>query len=351
LFLYKAAFFSPVYYIKMRLFLLITALSSVSLLFAQNQISDIKDTCFYSTQLHNLSKGGNQKRYNQIKSLIDTSNNNISITTESVDWLGLYKNVIVEKKGASDSIIYIVSHYDKISNNILTTINTIFNGGADILLSNIYLSDGYYDNGTGVVLNLSILNYLKDKPTKYTYRFLFTAQEEYGLRGIRRHISGLTKEEWKKVFFAINIDMVGSKGNNGISITENVSDSILVYIADSICNANRIISNKYSLPTGALADFYFFKGQSFIKDFSISFMVNILGAFIPQKSYFTLKKDEKPVINLTDNIKFSASEYISPISPIGFGKIHSFRDNQNSIDISNLYTYQIFLIQFFNAIE
>ncbi|MCK9562027.1 MAG: M28 family peptidase [Bacteroidales bacterium] len=332
------------------IFILFFILSFTYDIFSQNHFHEIYDTCFYSNHLHNLSKGGNQKRYKYIKSLIDTSNE-ISLITESVDWLGLYKNIIVEKKGKSDSIIYIVSHYDKISNNIVTTINTIFNGGADILLSHIYLSDGYYDNGTGVVLNLSLLNHLKDKPTKYTYRFLFTAQEEYGLRGVRRHISGLTKEEWKRVYFAINIDMVGAKDSKGISITENVSDPILISIADSIGSTHDIKTHKNTLPKGALADFYSFKGQSFIKDFSISFMVNVLGAFVPQKSYFTVKKEAKPVINFTDNFKFSASEHISPISPIGFGKIHSFRDNQNSVDIHNLYTYHFFLIQFFNAIE
>ncbi len=76
------------------IFILFFILSFTYDIFSQNHFHEIYDTCFYSNHLHNLSKGGNQKRYKYIKSLIDTSNE-ISLITESVDWLGLYKNIIV----------------------------------------------------------------------------------------------------------------------------------------------------------------------------------------------------------------------------------------------------------------
>jgi hypothetical protein len=322
-------------------------------LFSENIINKEKnDPKYYINHLEALAKGSNKTRYNYILSLFeDAEKHKLSIKTESVDWLGLYKNIIIEKKGISDSIIYIVCHYDKIDNNIFTTLNTYVNGGFDFLLSNLYLSNGVYDNGTGVVICLSLIDYIVEQTPKYTYRFLFTAMEEYGLRGVRRHVSAISKEEWAKVYFAINIDMVGANDIYGISITQNISDTLLINISDSICKKHNYILNQNVLPKGALSDFYFFQGQSFFKDFSTSLIINIPGAFIPQRSYFTSKKEKKPIVNFTDRFYFRFYEYISPISPVGFGRIHSYRDNITKVNIENLSNYTQFFISFLNYVE
>jgi len=321
-------------------------------LFSQSSTNHKIDSTYYQHTLENLSKGSNQARYKYLKSRIDSLNNsNITISTESVDYFGLYKNIIVEKKGKSDSIIYIISHYDKIGNNIISTVNSLVNGNMDIILSHMYLSKGAYDNGTGVTTSLALLDYYKDKSTHYTLRFLFTTMEEYGLRGARKHVAGIKKDEWEKVFCAINIDMVAYHNIEGISVSPNVSNTKLLSIADSICLKNDFKLQKSPLPKGGLADYYIFKGHNFFKDFSISLMTNVTGAIIPQKSYFCSKKSAKPIINFTDPINLKIPEMCSPISPIGFGKIHSYKDNIKIVSLKNLHVYHLFFIEYIEELN
>jgi hypothetical protein len=260
---------------------------------AQKNLSPKMDSSSIQKQLNLLTKGNNHRRYKYLKNYLKkVQQNNISLKTQSIDWIGLYKNIIIEKAGRTDSIIYLVAHYDKIDASLLAFPNLLVNGGLDFLMSNIYLSEGAYDNGTGVVCLLSLLELLMSKDTKYTYRFLFAGMEEYGLRGSRRH-----------------------------------------------------------MPKGASSDFKFFKGQSFFKDFSFSFQANLVGAFIPQRSYFTKRKKAIPVIDFSDDFKFSSSDFISTLSPLSFGSIHSYKDKITRVRIKNLETYCHFIWQLIGTIE
>lgn len=316
-----------------------------------SQIINVDSTTIIQ-KINCIPKGNNHKRYKYLKQLKDNELfNGFKVKTEAIDWIGIYKNIIYEKKGSSDSIIYVVSHYDKIDGNIFSTFNLLFNGTFDIFFSNFYLSDGIYDNGTGVISSLMLMEWLNSIDSHYTYKFLFTGMEEFGLRGVRTHISRIKKEEWNKVKCAINIDMIGGIYSNKISVTKNVSDSSLLKIAYKVAEKNHISYKDNFLPSGALADFYLFKGQNFFKDFGISLMGNVTGAFIPQRSYFTGIKKTVPVINFSDDIKFGFSEYSSTLSPVSFGKIHSFKDSPKIISINNLIEYQKFFREFILAID
>lgn len=91
------------------------------------------------------------------------------------------------------------------------------NGSLDILFSNISLSKGVYDNGSGVLTVLKLLDWINTYNNHYTYRFLFARIEEYGLRGSRTYVSRMKPCDWDRCKCAINIDMVGH--NNVVSIS------------------------------------------------------------------------------------------------------------------------------------
>lgn len=311
------------------------------------------DSIFISKNLNTISKGGNSTRYKLIKrTLKNCLNENVRLRTESIDWLGLYRNIIVEKTGNCDSVVYIVCHYDKTDGNVFTSFNSFFNGDLDILFSPFYLSKGAYDNGSGVVTSLALLDWMKSKKTKYTYRFLFAGMEEYGLRGSRRHVSGLKMEDWNKCVCAVNIDMVGGAGIDGISLTQNVSDSCLIALADSAANKVNLKLLKTDLPKGGLSDFYSFTGHNFKKDISVAYHSGLIGAIIPQRSYFTKNKKGIPVVDFSDDIKIGNFKMLlSYFSPVSFGEIHSLKDNITVVDIKNVVNYQIFFREFITNIE
>jgi hypothetical protein len=311
---------------------------------AQEAIEPNIDSAYFQKTLKNFTKGKNLRRYRFAKNFIKKNNLlNLKVKTEAIDWFGLYRNVIIEKKGETDSIVYIACHYDKVDGNIFTVADLLVNGNLDILFSLLNFSKGAYDNGSGVVISLSLLPWINSHQTHYTYRFLYSGMEEYGLRGSRRHISGMGCEEWNKCFYAINIDMVGKKGINGITVTENVSNKNLIKIAENTCIQQSLKLNRAQMPNGAMSDYYFFQGYSFSKDFGMSFLANLTGAIIPQRSYFGEPKKAIPVISFTDDAKISSSEFISTLSPLSFGEVHSFRDNKKVVSYNNLVDYHNFI--------
>ena len=202
--------------------------------------------------------------------------------------MGLYKNIIVTIPGKRDSTIYVTCHYDKIDTNILSFVNLLINGYLDYLLAPTYLTSGKYDNGTGVFLSLRLMDKLLKRENKYSYVFLFTGLEEYGLRGARTHVSKLNLEEYSKIKYVINIDMVGSKENiNSIGVSADVSDKLLLsHLRGIAANNGLSLYEEEIKKSGGSGDFDAFMGTSFGKEFSRSINMNLISAFLPQKSYF-----------------------------------------------------------------
>jgi hypothetical protein len=320
--------------------------------FAQHDPPSLRDSSSFDNTLHTFVKGKNLRRYHYVKKFARRDSlHNLTVRTEGIDWMGLYRNVIVEKKGTSDSIVYFVCHYDKIDGNLFAFINMYINGSFDILLSNLWFTRGAYDNGTGVLSLLSLMQWADRQPLHYTYRFLFTGMEEYGLRGSRRHVSAVKTEEWNKVVCAVNLDMVAGRGVPGISVSQNVSDERLVSAAESVCKGMNFRLIKSLIPSGALSDYYFFQGQSVGKDMLFSLMANFSGMFIPQRSYFTKKKKPVPVINFSDPIEMTIAEVLGLFSPVSFGEIHSFHDRMSVVDPNTLVKYHYFFQEFIKKID
>ena len=95
-------------------------------------------------------------------------------------------NLICELKGKKKDIITVTAHYDSVKYSL-----------------------GAYDNATGSATILGILDYLKDKERKYTYRFIWCGAEERGLLGSKAHTNN--EENLKDVFLNINFDMTAVK--------------------------------------------------------------------------------------------------------------------------------------------
>lgn len=316
------------------------------------QSEPIPDSAHFQQNLNSFTKGNNFRRYRFLKKYAERNRlDNLLVKTQAIDWLGMYRNVIFEKKGKTDSVIYIVCHYDKVDANVFWFANLFVNGAFDILLSNISLSKGASDNGTGVVSLLGIMQWMNAYDTYYTYRFLFSGMEEYGLRGSRRHVSGLSQKEWRKCVLAINIDMIGSKRTSGITISSDVTDPRLLVKAKSICERYNFQLTEVPLPDGGDTDCTSFTGQSFKKDFGSSLSFNLIGGILPQRSYFTKRKEAIPVINFTEEIKISAADYISFISPVSFGDIHSFRDKRQRVSMKNLVEHAAFFRYYIQSLE
>jgi hypothetical protein len=320
-------------------------------IFAQHK-EQLLDSAFFQQNLNSFTKGNNYRRYRFLKKYTERNAlNNLSVKTQAIDWLGVYRNVIVEKKGETDSVVYIVCHYDKIDGNLLSIPNLFVNGAFDILLSNFFLSKGACDNGTGVVSSLALMEWINTYDAYYTYRFLFAGMEEYGLRGSRRHVSGLSQKQWSKCVLAINIDMVGSKETSGITVSAEVTAPHLMEKAITISELHHFPLAEVAIPDGGSSDFASFTGQSFLKDFGASLSFNVIGALLPQRSYFTKRKHAIPVINFTEEIKITATEYFSLISPISFGRIHSFRDRPNKVSMKNLVEHAEFFRLYIESVE
>jgi len=100
---------------------------------------------------------------------------------------GLRHNLIVEKRGASDTapVIELGAHFDTVA----------FSPGAD-------------DNASGVAALLEIARLVASVPTEKTIRFVFFAMEEEQLVGSREHVERLLRDD-RVPEGILSLDMVG----------------------------------------------------------------------------------------------------------------------------------------------
>ena len=94
--------------------------------------------------------------------------------------------MIAELPGTSDEWIVLSAHYDTTP-----------------------LSHGSYDNMTGCIGLLYVLEALKGTPHRYGLRFVFCGSEERGLLGSKAYTAA-HEAELDKVVLNINLDMIGS---------------------------------------------------------------------------------------------------------------------------------------------
>lgn len=107
------------------------------------------------------------------------------ITLKQEETEGTSQNVVLDLPGEVPETIVLTAHYDSTP-----------------------LSQGVYDNMSGCVGLLGILDYFKDHPHRYSLRFVWCGSEERGLLGSKAYCAA-HKEELDSILFNINLDMIG----------------------------------------------------------------------------------------------------------------------------------------------
>ena len=108
------------------------------------------------------------------------------IEIEQEEASGESHNVVAELPGESDEWIVLTAHYDTTP-----------------------LSHGSYDNMTGCLGLLTVLDALRSKKHRYGLRFVFCGSEERGLLGSKAYVAA-HEAELEKIALNINLDMIGT---------------------------------------------------------------------------------------------------------------------------------------------
>ena len=118
--------------------------------------------------------------------LVKSGAKHVSIEVHQREYDGVSHNVIAELPGRRPEWITLSAHYDTTA-----------------------LSHGAYDNMSGCVGLLGVLEALRGINLNYGLRFVFCGSEERGLLGSRAYVEQ-HEEELKDVVLNINLDMIGS---------------------------------------------------------------------------------------------------------------------------------------------
>ncbi|MBQ3967198.1 MAG: M28 family peptidase [Lachnospiraceae bacterium] len=94
------------------------------------------------------------------------------------------RNIIAEKKGASEKVIVLCAHYDSVD------------------------TEGCDDNGSGVAAVLEVAGRMAEEETPYTLRFIFFDDEEEGYIGSREYVNDNRAEVTQNVIAVINVDCI-----------------------------------------------------------------------------------------------------------------------------------------------
>jgi hypothetical protein len=296
-----------------------------------------------------VNSGRNLKRGKSIIKRTKELNLSKNVSEEGIDWFTFQKNILIEIKGKSNKIVYIVAHYDKVDTNPLAVTSILLNGLLDPLISWSYTSDGAIDNATGVAVSLELAKHIANEKLKYTYRILLVGAEEAGLRGSRAHVAKIKDSISKNVMYVINTDIIGVKEKKNC-VSSNVSNSKLASVSLEVAKELNIELGIGKIPVFACSDYAPFKKTSFITDFSRSLSFNLTGALLPQRSYFTRKK-ENEIINFSSCDLLDVGDFIGGVTLIPFGSIHGFRDSIKLVDEKKMYEQFLLTFNFIKRME
>lgn len=123
---------------------------------------------------------------NEAVKLVKNETKRVRLEVEQSEYEGESHNVIAELSGKRKEWIVLSAHYDFTS-----------------------LSHGAYDNMSGCVGLLGIMEKMRDKERNFGLRFLFCGSEECGLLGSKAYVQDHEKE-LEQMVLNINLDMIGS---------------------------------------------------------------------------------------------------------------------------------------------
>ncbi len=118
--------------------------------------------------------------------LVRSGAKRVRISVSQREWMGESRDVVAELPGKRDEWIVLSAHYDSTP-----------------------LSRGSYDNMSGCVGLLSVLEALRGEELNYGLRLLFCGSEERGLLGSKAWTAA-HEGELDKVALNVNLDMIGS---------------------------------------------------------------------------------------------------------------------------------------------
>ena len=110
----------------------------------------------------------------------------VRIVLEQEEYTGESRNVVAELPGEMDEWIVLSAHYDSTP-----------------------LSVGTYDNMSGCVGLLALMEQFKAQPHRRGLRFLFCGSEERGLYGSKAYVKA-HENELSKIVLNVNLDMIGT---------------------------------------------------------------------------------------------------------------------------------------------
>ncbi len=117
--------------------------------------------------------------------LIEKNVKTAKLILQQDEYKGSSHNVIADLPGELEETIVLTAHYDSTS-----------------------LSQGAYDNMSGSVGILGVLEYFTKHPHRHSLRFLWCGSEERGLLGSKAYCAD-HEEDLKKTVLNINLDMIG----------------------------------------------------------------------------------------------------------------------------------------------
>ena len=117
--------------------------------------------------------------------MIEEGVKEVRIEIEQDEFVGDSQNVVLEMKGEREEYIVFTAHYDSTS-----------------------LSTGAYDNMSGCLGLLYMIEYFTKNPHSYSLRFIFCGSEERGLLGSKAYCE-THAEELDKCVLCVNLDMIG----------------------------------------------------------------------------------------------------------------------------------------------
>jgi len=154
------------------------------------------------------------------------------ITLKQDEYKGNSNNVIAEIKGELDEWIVFTAHYDSSS-----------------------LSQGAYDNMSGCIGLVGIMEYFKANRPRYSLRFIFCGSEERGLLGSKAYCAA-HEEELKNIAFVINLDMIGCIMGKFIACatSENALVNYITYLGNELGFQVKAYQDVYSSDSTPFAD-------------------------------------------------------------------------------------------------
>ena len=169
---------------------------------------------------------------NEAVKLVKSETKRVRLEVEQSEYEGESHNVIAELSGKRKEWIVLSAHYDSTS-----------------------LSHGAYDNMSGCVGLLGIMEKMRDKERNFGLRFLFCGSEECGLLGSKAYVRDHEKE-LEQIVLNINLDMIGSYMGQFIACVsaEEKLEHYIAYLAAEVGFPIAARSGVYSSDSTSFAD-------------------------------------------------------------------------------------------------